>query len=186
MMKNCIVLIAIITVTLLGCGRRPEESSSDNNSAPVSKVLYTNGFENGSAGEWKPRGGAKIEVATNVAHTGKNSLRISNRSLIWSAPEKDITDLTATPGSYRISCWVYIPKGSEVSSLQLTTEAITPDAKSWAQIDQPISVAQENWVKVSGVLNRKSGLDKLTVYVEPLNKTGDFYVDDVEIAMLAQ
>jgi hypothetical protein len=184
-MKNCIAIIAIMMVTLLGCGRAPEESNTDNSSAPVSKVLYTNGFENGSAGEWKPRGGAKIEVVASVAHTGKNSLRIFNRSEIWSAPEKDITDLTATPGTYTISCWVYVPKGSEVSSLQLTTEAIATDAKSWAQIDKPVPVDQENWVKVSGVLNRKAGLDKLVVYVEPLSKTGDFYVDDVEIVMLA-
>jgi hypothetical protein len=179
-MKISIVIMAVAMVTVLGCGRESKYA------APVSKVIHTNSFEDNSAGEWKPRGGAKLAVAASIAHTGKSSIRIFNRSEIFSAPEMDITKLTATPGAYGISCWVYVPKGSEVSSLQLTTEATTDAKVVWAQINKPIPATQENWVKVSGTLNRKPGLDKIVVYVEPLNKTGDFYVDDVEITSITQ
>ena len=185
-MKRCIVLLAAVMATALGCSPKPQEGKTNSNSAPVNINIYNNGFENGGVGEWKPRGGAKIEASADVAHSGKYSLKISNRTVIFSAPEMDVTDLTASFGTYKIDCWVYVPKGSAVSSLQLTTEVAASGSKYWIQLNKPpLPVDQGSWVKMSGALTRKPGMDKTVIYVEPLDKTGDFYLDDVEITKIA-
>jgi endo-1,4-beta-xylanase len=183
-MKNRNILLAAVLATALSCSHGPDENKNQTPGL-LNKAVYANDFEDGMKG-WKPRADARIEISTDFAHSGKNSIRISNRTASFSAPDLDITSLTAAPGVYRMDCWVYIPAKSAVNSIQLTTESIVSGASHYAQILLPTPVEHEKWTQISGTLNRPAGLDGIRIYVEPLDKTGDFYVDDAEITMIAQ
>ncbi|MCX7949929.1 MAG: carbohydrate binding domain-containing protein, partial [Treponemataceae bacterium] len=44
------------------------------------EVILVSDFEDGKIGKWGPRGTEKVEVSTEVAKSGKYSLKISERS----------------------------------------------------------------------------------------------------------
>jgi endo-1,4-beta-xylanase len=190
-MKQFVILLLAATVLAFGCQSGPAPAANATNAmttmAPTKPgVIYSTSFENGTGTEWKPKGGVQLSSSTDVAHTGTTSLKVSNRSETWFAPEMDITKLTETLGTYQISGWVSVPTGSTISAVKLTVETHAGESTNWIQIANPVPVEPGKWVQVVGKYVRQSGLDKASVYVEPLEKTGDYYIDDMEIDYLGQ
>jgi hypothetical protein len=183
-MKHFIVVLAAVMVVALGCASTPATETKKAD-APAGKSVYTNDFENG-AGDMAPKGPVKLEIATDVAHGGKASLKVYGRTDTWHAPELDITGLTTAVGTYAITCWVLVPKDSAVSAVGLTVETSAADAKNWLHISKSTATEAGKWVQVVGKYKKSSPLDKASVYVEPSEKTGDFYVDDVEISAIPE
>jgi endo-1,4-beta-xylanase len=183
-MKHFIVVLAAVMVVALGCASAPATETKKAD-APAGKSIYTNDFENG-VGDVMPKGPVKLEIATDVAHAGKSSLKVFGRTDTWHAPELDITGMTTAAGTYLITCWVLVPKDSAVTGVGLTVETSAGGAKNWIHISKSAATEAGKWVQVVGKYKKSAPLDKASVYVEPSEKTGDFYVDDVEITTIAE
>ncbi|MBN2352984.1 MAG: carbohydrate binding domain-containing protein [Spirochaetales bacterium] len=150
--------------------------------SPAAGALYTTDFESG-IGDWAPYGGSPtIEVSTDFAHSGTQSLKTADREQTWNAPALDITGLTFNAGAYAVTCWVLVPKDSPVSAVKMTVETMVEGAKNWVQIAKPVEAEAEKWVQITGTFVRQKGLESARLYVEPLDPEGTFYVDDVSIA----
>ncbi len=172
-----LIVSAAVFAFAFGCAT----TSGGAGAAATGKAIYTTDFEDGQ-GDWAPYGGSPtIEISTDVAHSGKQSLKTSDRQQTWNAPALDIYGMTFKPGAYAVTCWVLVPKDSPVSAVKMTVETMSGGNKNWVQIAKPVETPAGQWVELTGTFNKQKGLDSAKLYIEPLDPEGTFYIDDVTI-----
>lgn len=149
---------------------------------PARNIVQNGTFESGTSG-WYTYSGGVLSASTARAHSGTQSLLVSNRTS--NAPAATNITSAVTPGaSYPFSLWVSINNPSGSSAAINVTQATTCAGASttYAWIANPISVPSGNtWTQFTGTVTVPNcTLQSLVFYVE--NGVGsDLYVDDVQI-----
>jgi len=157
-------------------------------SAPVASAapstVYTTGFESGTAG-WYGRGGAKVAVTTEAAHSGTQSLAVTGRTQNWEGPGLDAKTIMPA-GTYKVEAWVKLPSdGTDAVDTDqvIATAARTPNGGTAAydRIAGPVTVTEAAWTLVSGTYEHGTTNSSLELYLESPTPSQSFLVDDVTI-----
>jgi len=152
------------------------------------KNIIANGtFESGTSG-WNTWNGGSLSASTARAHTGAQSLLVSNRAA--NAPAAtDVTSAVKAGSNYPLSLWVSINTTDGTASKKLNmTQAVTctnadgTSSTSYSWIGGQVTVPSDgSWVQMSGslaVLN--CALKQVQFWVEG-DTNADIYVDDVQL-----
>ncbi|KUK23613.1 MAG: Endo-1,4-beta-xylanase A, partial [Thermotoga petrophila] len=146
------------------------------------KVIYETSFENG-VGDWQPRGDVNIEASSEVAHSGKSSLFISNRQKGWQGAQINLKGILKTGKTYAFEAWVYQNSGQDQTIIMTMQRKYSSDASTQYEWIKSATVPSGQWVQLSGTYTIPAGVtvEDLTLYFESQNPTLEFYVDDVKI-----
>ena len=155
-------------------------------SAPTTQTnLVQNGtFESGASG-WYTWNGGTISASTARAHSGAQSLYVTNRAS--NAPAAtDLTSVVSAGQSYPFSLWVSVQStdGSAQTldvSQAATCQTASGPSTTYTWIGGPISVPSGNqWTQIAGTVQVPNcTLTQFQFYVE--GGTADLYVDDVQV-----
>ena len=181
-MNRSIIVLAVLALALTGCTSTQSAAKAEP-AQPAAAKEYSFGFEDGTKGDWKARGPMKMEVTDKQAHGGKYSLSTTNRGDTWMDPELDLLPYVTAGNQYEVNAWVQIPADAAPASIKMTVEVVVDGNKNWTQIANPVEATPGQWVELYGVFNCPEGLSKAGLYVEPLDPTVDFYLDDVKVAV---
>lgn len=160
--------------------------------------LWNDGFEDGSTGEWKPRGTSEVLSVVNNGRSGGSSLLVSKRSTTWNGPIRVLPPNFIAGSTYRIQAWVRYPAGPASRTFNLSMELGYSDAARAHQYKNlaNITVNKGDWGQITYdyTVPAEEGLNFLAVYVETPYKADaqalpddliDFQLDDVRLEMLS-
>ena len=179
-----IVLGVMVSTTILFTG----SAFSMDTSANVLQIKSD--FENGITG-WNAKGNEKLEVNSEIANSGKCSMKVIGRTQFWEGPEINLTDKLVKTEKYNVSAWVYQDSGAP-HDIRIT--AYNPDTSSTNPYDSKFYVCVQNakvesgkWTKIQGTFtfDYKGECQKSTLYIESPDTGYNFYVDDVTITGVA-
>jgi GH35 family endo-1,4-beta-xylanase len=160
-------------------------------SAPATTInLVQNGtFESGASG-WYGWNGGTISASSARAHSGSQSLYVTNRT--QNAPAATALTSVVTAGStYPYSLWVSIqsPDGS-AQSIDVTQSATCTTASgsttTYSRIGSASVPSGNQWTQITGAVTVPNcTLTQFQFYVEGGNPA-DLYVDDVQVLLTTQ
>ena len=171
--KKAIALISAIatmsTVTSFGTilGANAEVTQIFNDT-------FEDGFDN-----WSTRGDASIEVTSDYAHSGDNSLYVTGRTKGWhGAGCSKIKELRAGQ-TYSLSSYVMFQEGNDYE--QINFAILYKDGNGTEQYKQisNANVKKGEWTQISGNYTIPSDATNVTLYFETPNDLIDFYIDDI-------
>ncbi|GAB3226370.1 hypothetical protein GCM10027447_16490 [Glycomyces halotolerans] len=144
-------------------------SASAQDPTPV----YTADFEDGTVGDWTPRGPVTLSAEDGALLT-------TDRESEWNGPALDITDYIAPGGTYEISLNGRTADGNGTDELIVTVqrEAAGEDT-AYDRVAGPVTAA--DWTEISGDYSIASSADALTLYVESPTVDASYLIDDVVI-----
>lgn len=153
----------------------------DADSIPDQRIEYS--FEGATEG-WGPRGsGVKVEPVTDVAVSGKYSLKTTNRSELWHGAVLDVKDLLQQGVIYEISGYLKLTKvPTTPATIRVTMEHQAVGKETGWQTVAQKNVADTEWVKLEGQFAYSEKMEQLNLYFESTNPDDAFYIDDVLIA----
>jgi endo-1,4-beta-xylanase len=146
-------------------------------------------FEDGTTQGWKPRGdGVSVGVATDVAHSGSNSLLTTNRTETWHGATVDVAPILKPDTIYEISGFVKLAEGAPDSKVIITMQR-TPagdDPKyEWVAPSAQNGVTDSDWVELKGQYSYAGEVTNLLLYVESSDEElVGFYIDDITIRLI--
>lgn len=164
------------------------------------EVILRSDFEDGKIGKWGPRGTdspEKTEVITEVAHSGKYSLKISQRTKTWQGPIHLLTDKPIPEDTYLITAWIYYNEGPAQSGFVLSVERSYKDKSiehSYTNVAS-FMVKKGEWTQISTEYNvpKDPTQESIWFYIElpykddaavTANDKITFYIDDVQVEKL--
>jgi GH35 family endo-1,4-beta-xylanase len=160
-------------------------------SPPPTPVLIDN-FEDGTTQGWRPRFGSPIVTnTTEIAHTGANSLKTTNRTQAFNGPALDLGSVLMPDNIYQIDGWVRLVAGQTLTSpvqLKLSMQEDFSDgtASQFIQVAGSQTVTDTAWVHLQGSFTfTGTNVSALTLYAESNSNgaTAEFYLDDVTVAL---
>ena len=160
-------------------------------SPPPTPVL-TDDFEDGTTQGWRARFGSPIVTnTTEIAHTGTNSLKTTNRTQAFNGPALDVGSVVAADNIYQISGWVRLVPGQTLpgpAQLKFSMQEDFSDGtpSQFIQVAALQTVTDTAWVQLQGSFTfTGTNVSALTLYVESDSNgtTAEFYLDDVVIAL---
>lgn len=177
-LTTLLTVCAILTVSLIG-------SFATTTTRVFAGNLITDDFESDISG-WGPRGDETVELSTEQAHSGTNSIKVSNRTATWHGAMADKTEALSLGETYTLSLYLkYVADsaaGSQNFSLQLQysdgTENVYRNIKT-------LAVNKGTWTLLDGQLTIPLDAQDVKIYVESEWKSSpntqdllDFYIDD--------
>ncbi|HEY7773449.1 MAG TPA: carbohydrate binding domain-containing protein [Marinagarivorans sp.] len=132
---------------------------------------------------WSHQGGA-INVSTKHAHSGKQSIFISDRLQNWNAPTMELHDLKSDL-QYRVSIFTRLKEGTAPTQVRLTLKSETSGQTAYMPLASA-KATDANWIAVSGVFSGASvkNADSVIVYLEASDPTASYYVDTLTVEAL--
>jgi endo-1,4-beta-xylanase len=149
----------------------------------LGKGIIEYDFEDSDRQGWISRGdGVRTEVVQEEAHSGKYSLKTSNRTADRHGPSLDLTGILRKNVVYDVVCYVkLIGESAPTSTFKITMEQKQFGAStSWKTVAQaPVQDGQ--WVKLSGEYSYSEDYDKLLLSIVSENAADAYYIDRVTI-----
>jgi endo-1,4-beta-xylanase len=151
---------------------------------PEPGIVHTTGFETGLDG-WGPRAGNSttptVTIATDQAHDGSQSARVSARDGQGDGIGLDVTSLTQPGVIYNLTAWVRFAPGAVTDPIWLSLAATTATGTNFSTLGQFNTVTNSGWTEVRASFTMP-GADSALLYFETSfngTNTSDFYVDDI-------
>lgn len=158
------------------------------------ELILENTFEDGKTSGWEARGTEKVEVSTDVARSGKYSLKISDRTKTWNGPIHLLTDKPVPEDTYSISAWIYYKDGPAQSGFVISAERSYKDENqdhSYTNIASFMAKKGE-WTQINAEYNvpKDPAQKNIWLYIELPYKDDNsvtendkitFYIDDVRV-----
>lgn len=134
-----------------------------------------------SGNSFASRGGESLQVTDETAHTGTQSLKISNRTAVWNGPQYSISE----PATYEVECYVSFNNPEYAShKFQLCWQNTLGGNTQYPTISEATCKNGE-WAKLSGKFTVQDGMTGIAIYIQTAftdNPTAkdlmDFYIDD--------
>jgi len=154
---------------------------------PTEINLVQNGhFEVNTAG-WTPWYlNPTLSVTNTMAHSGSQSLRVSNRTSGGGDNARYLLTNVVAPGTtYNVSAWVAVG-GTAVNTARLSAvvQCSNPPAghNTYPWIHNNSNVTPGQWVELSGSLTIPNcNLTEVSIYIEGTTAGTDVYIDDVSV-----
>jgi endo-1,4-beta-xylanase len=140
-------------------------------------VVYTSDFEDGTVGDWAPRGPVTLAVEDGALLT-------TDRAADWHGPAIDLTDLIAPGGVYEISVDVRFADDSAGEVLSTTVQNDTAEGTTYDSVVYQAAVGTE-WATLSGEYTIDSPADALTLYIESPTTDASYWIDDFQVTELS-
>lgn len=177
--------------------QEPEKKDEPAPQAPAASVqidslLPNPSFEDPSNLIWVSRGGPKVEITSEEAHSGSYSLKTSGRTKTWEGPIVHVTDILEKGKTYYVSIYLKYngPSDAQTFNLQFETD-------SAAGVQYPTVKSQEvkrgEWTLIEGEYTIPEDLTRYSIYVEVPWKADDqitesdivdFYIDDIVVKLV--
>ena len=146
-------------------------------------TLYESSFED-SLGNWKSRSSEIVAISSETAHTGSQSLKVSNRTAVWNGAQLALTEFN-NAGTYTVECYVSFNNDNYAShKFQLCWQNTADGSPSYPTINEA-TCTKGKWAKLSGTFTIVEGMTSVAVYIQtaytdnPTDKDlMDFFVDD--------
>lgn len=140
-------------------------------------VVHTSNFEDGTVGDWVPRGPVTLAVEDGALLT-------TGRTADWHGPSIDLTDLIASGGVYEISLDVRFADDSAGEVLSATVQRESAGETSYDSLVYQSAVGTE-WATLSGEYTIASPADALTFYVESPTPDASYWIDDFQVTEIS-
>lgn len=173
---SCISIIMMMLITALapfGTVSYADDSSDT--------VLFASDFEDGNINNWSAFGGAgKLSLFSKAAHSGENSLKVTERERTFQGPSVKADSLFKPNNTYNFSSWVYQNSDSVKTIMWTMRYTDSLGVAHFANISEA-DVEPDKWVELSGSLEIPDDSLDYLLYFECSNATIDFCIDDVKI-----
>jgi GH35 family endo-1,4-beta-xylanase len=136
-------------------------------------VVYSSTFEDGTVGDWAPRGPVTLAVENGALLT-------TGRTADWNGPSIDLTGLITPGGVYEISLDVRFAEGSTGTQLSATVQREAAGTTSYDSLVYQAAAGTE-WTTLSGEYSIASAADALTFYVESPTVDASYLVDNFQV-----
>ncbi|MCC3763455.1 endo-1,4-beta-xylanase [Glycomyces sp. TRM65418] len=140
-------------------------------------VVYAADFEDGTVGDWVPRGPVTLAVEDG-------SLLTTGRSADWHGPSIDLTGLIAPGARYEIAVDVRFDADGDGEAISTTVQREADGETSYDSVVYQ-AAAGADWTRLSGEYSITSAADALTFYVESPTPEASYWIDDFQIVELA-
>ncbi|HMB25038.1 MAG TPA: endo-1,4-beta-xylanase, partial [Anaerolineales bacterium] len=162
----------------------PAEVSEEPAVSGEGIIVYD--FEDGTTQGWGPRGGASVSLTTDTAHSGSNSLLVSNRSENWHGITIDVMGLLKPDTTYEVGGFVKLAAGAPASRVVITMQRTPTGGETkyeWIAPSAEDGITDADWVELKGEYTFSGEVSELLLYLEsPDAELVDFYVDDITIS----
>lgn len=157
-----------------------------NNPAPkASAVSIYDDFETGLNG-WGSRGEELVELSTEEAYSGKQSLKVTNRTETWNGPSCDKTNELELGETYNFSIYVKYTGNAYPNTQRFSLQLQYNDGVEDRYMNiKTASVNKGQWTLIQGEYTIPTDAENVYIYVETEYKTSpspqdlmDFYIDD--------
>lgn len=142
---------------------------------------FHHSFENELCG-WVQRGGTTIKSSSDEHYSdnGKNSLYISERTDSWNAAQYSIGRAFKAGETYSFSANVKYTDGADTEVFKFTMEYTDSDGEAhWDEIAS-VTVPKGEWAQLANPeFKIPEGASKISIYVETIDSTIDYYIDEV-------
>ncbi|MDR2599340.1 MAG: endo-1,4-beta-xylanase [Oscillospiraceae bacterium] len=149
-------------------------------------------FEDGSLGGFEPRGIGdglvNLTITDEESHSGNYSLLVSDLQETWFSPGLQVAEYIIPDTWYEFTIWVKA-KTTEPTFFSLETQMLAlnsadewPTAYPFSSDETGIRTHDEGWIERKERFYYDStlyDLDNVTVYVQTMNITDEFYIDSV-------
>lgn len=163
-------------------------STAVSSSVPVSREagaeevskLISNDFESGLSG-WSGRGSASVAQSSDSSNGGSSSMLVSKRAASWNGAVIDLGSGFSGGNTYGFEAYV-MPNGTSSSeSFKLSLQYSSGGTVSYDAIAEG-TASKGEWTKLSNpAYTIPAGATDLMFYIETVDTTSDFYVDDVAV-----
>lgn len=166
----------------------------DTSSSTVKGDGYFNDdFESGKMG-WAPRSGESVELVSTQAHSGSNSIFVSNRTEIWNGASANKASVLNAGDAYNFSTWVMFNgdsySGTQGFSINLQYNQNGTD--KYVEIGNA-SATKGVWTEITGTASIPADALGVNVYIQTAYTSNpsqqdlmDFYIDDVSASEFTQ
>ncbi|AYF98192.1 endo-1,4-beta-xylanase [Protaetiibacter intestinalis] len=143
----------------------------------VVTTIQSSDFEGASVDPWVPRGPVALAIDAD-AHQGSGALKVTGRTEGWNGPSLPGSLLTS--GTYHISGWVKLVSGQSATKLNFGVNQ--PGASNeYPWVGDRLDVTDSAWVQIGGDFTVDAAHLPSSIYIEAVDGTVEFLVDDVLI-----
>ncbi len=181
----------IIILSVLLIAQYPEYSAFAENIEAEVETIYECDFENDSilkTHEWYAFGdgdvdgiasGLKAEIDPAVSHSGKSSMKVSNRGKNWMGPGFNVLNQLKENYKYQISVYARHDR-TDTMAMKLNLKVEKNGATRFVVLDTKNAKPGE-WVELSGEFWMSSGYSNIELYVDSDQEWCNEYIDDFVI-----
>lgn len=134
------------------------------------------GFDVRGSESERASGTGVLTAVTEEAHSGKNSLLITERKNGWNGPAYNVESRIVPGAECTISVWV-LPKTPERATFMLSTEVREDGSVSYINLDSKTVSKDSGWTELTGQYSYDTK-EFVTIYVESSTSDGEYYIDD--------
>lgn len=178
------VMAAVLTVMTCFQSGSVKAVKAETTSTKQMETIASFDFEGNDTMGWGPRGTESAAVTTDEAHTGSQSVLISDRTKTWHGVSCDVTDYMEDGKNYTFKIWVKYTNSNYggTQQMMLSVATTTDGTESYTNLTKK-NVTCGNWTLFEGTYTYSSAVDTVKVYME--GGTFDFYADDCSIETMA-
>ncbi len=149
--------------------------------AAAPEELMNSTFEDGY-GAWKGVG-STIEITSDYAHSGGNSLYVSGRTASWGAPRCSLSGIAVPGQTYSFSAYAMFADGSDYQNMALKLLYTDSSGKDQYKDIKNASVKKGEWTQLSGSFSIPENVSNIILYVEMPGAGTDqcYYIDDITV-----
>ncbi|MGN0585164.1 MAG: glycoside hydrolase family 11 protein, partial [Ruminococcus sp.] len=154
------------------------KSGSTTPTTPSTDGYFKSTFESGNDG-WTSRGGTTLTSDTANYYSGSKSVKVSGRSDAWQGIAYELDSRTFVPGnSYSFSAAV-MQESSSAQEMHLTLQYTDQAGETAYSMIASETAESCKWTKLENTSYKiPAGATDLLLYVETVDSTTDFYVDE--------
>lgn len=181
-MKRSKIIAFLMTLALI----IPTVPIATTQTSDAAGVLIYEDFENG-LGDWIPRGEDEIvELTTEEAYSGTQSIKVSNRTATWNGPMCDKTNTLTLGITYDFEVYVKYVGSSYSNNHDFSLQLQYNDGVNDKYMNiKTGSVSKGQWTLLEGEYTIPTDASDVHIYVETKYNTSpsaqdlmDFYIDD--------
>ena len=172
-------MAAAMSVPICCANSGYQKSAADETQDMV--TLLECGFENGTEG-WTGRGAASAAADTSGGHTGTSSLKVTKRITDWNGAVITLGSEFRAGTSYSAGAWVKYDTGGSTEKFKLSLQYTDSGGTVRYDAVDEESVTSGKWTLLSNEnYTIPAGASDIYLYVETVDSTIDFWVDDVTV-----
>ena len=163
------------------CGN---SGGSGNNPAddPIADGYFKSTFESGNDG-WTSRGGTTLTSDTANYYSGSKSVKVSGRTSAWQGIAYELDSKTFVPGNSYSFSTAAMHAGSAAEEMHLTLQYTDQAGETAYSMIASETVESCKWTKLENTsYTIPAGASDLLLYVETVDTTTDFYIDEAVVA----
>ncbi len=143
-------------------------------------------FEDGTAQGWFPFGSPTVASSTDVANTGTDSLKTTNRTASFMGPGINLQGQVVKGATYQVTISVRLVAGQPTTTILPTFQRTPPGGTAQFDTVMTISnVTDQAWVTQTALYTPSTDTSAMIFYVQTQSGNASYYIDTVSIAQVA-